>query len=86
MCVTPIRDPLLLEMEKLEQAGELANGLEVERTYSEPVCCSEHPPSLRLVASSFRQLDLAPCDLFIWPHPLVNQLPHPGRSEALRRP
>lgn len=34
----------------------------------------------------FRQLDLAPFDLFIWPHPLVNQLPHSGRSEALRRP
>ena len=34
----------------------------------------------------FRQLDLAPFDLFIWPHPLVNQLPDPGRSEALRRP
>ena len=36
--------------------------------------------------SWFRQLDLAPFDLFIWPHPLVNQLPDPGRSEALRRP
>ena len=34
----------------------------------------------------FRQLDLAPFDLFIWPHPLMNQLPYPGRSEALRRP
>ena len=34
----------------------------------------------------FRQLDLAPFDHFIWPHLLVNQLPHPGRSEALRRP
>jgi hypothetical protein len=25
----------------------------------------------------FRQLDLAPFDHFIWPHLLVNQLPHP---------
>jgi len=34
----------------------------------------------------FRQLDLAPFDLFIWPHPLVIHHSAPGRSEALRRP
>src|SRR5882672_7438859 len=34
----------------------------------------------------FRQLDLAPFDRFIWPHPLVNPLSAPGRSEALRSP
>jgi len=34
----------------------------------------------------FRQLDLAPFDGLIWPHPLVHLLSAPGRSEALRRP
>src|SRR6266568_3613806 len=34
----------------------------------------------------FRQLDLAPFDLFFWPHPLVIHHSAPGRSEALRRP
>ena len=34
----------------------------------------------------FRQLDLAPFDRLIWPHPLVNPLSAAGRSEALRRP
>jgi hypothetical protein len=34
----------------------------------------------------FRQLDLAPFDRLIWPHPLVNPLSAPGRSEALWRP
>jgi hypothetical protein len=33
----------------------------------------------------FRQLDLAPFDLFIWPHLTGESTPHPGRSEALRR-
>jgi len=34
--VEPIRDPTLFEMAKLEQAGELANSLTVERPFSEP--------------------------------------------------
>ena len=34
--VEPIRDPTLFEMEKLEQAGKLANSLSVQRPYSEP--------------------------------------------------
>lgn len=34
--VEPIRDPTLFEMGKLEQAGQLANLLKVERPYSEP--------------------------------------------------
>jgi uncharacterized protein YecE (DUF72 family) len=34
--VTPIREPTLFEMERLEQAGELVNKLTVERPYSEP--------------------------------------------------
>lgn len=34
--MTPIRDPTLFEMGKLEQAGELVNRLKVERPYSEP--------------------------------------------------
>jgi uncharacterized protein YecE (DUF72 family) len=34
--VTPIKDPTLFEMEKLEEAGHLANSLNVERPYSEP--------------------------------------------------
>jgi hypothetical protein len=34
--VTPIKDPTLFEMEKLETAGALANSLNVERPYSEP--------------------------------------------------
>ena len=34
--VEPIRDPTLFEMEKLEEAGTLANSLNVERPYSEP--------------------------------------------------
>src|SRR6267378_4925783 len=34
--VTPIRDPTLFEMGKLEEAGTLANSLNVERPYSEP--------------------------------------------------
>jgi hypothetical protein len=34
--VTPIKDPTLFEMGKLEEAGTLANSLTVERPYSEP--------------------------------------------------
>lgn len=34
--VTPIKDPTLFEMGKLEVAGTLANSLNVERPYSEP--------------------------------------------------
>jgi hypothetical protein len=34
--VEPIRNPTLFEMEKLEQAGELANSIKVERPYTEP--------------------------------------------------
>ena len=34
--VEPIRNPTLFEMEKLEQAGNLANSLNVERPCSEP--------------------------------------------------
>ena len=34
--VTPIKDPTLFEMGKLEAAGTLANSLSVERPYSEP--------------------------------------------------
>jgi MtN3 and saliva related transmembrane protein len=34
----------------------------------------------------FRQLDLAPFDLFFWPHPLVIHYCAPGRSEVLWRP
>jgi uncharacterized protein YecE (DUF72 family) len=34
--VTPIKDPTLFEMGKLEEAGTLANSLKVERPYSEP--------------------------------------------------
>jgi hypothetical protein len=34
--VTPIKDPTLFEMGKLEEAGTLANSLNVERPYSEP--------------------------------------------------
>ena len=33
----------------------------------------------------FVNLIWPPCDTSIWA-PLVNQVPHPGRSEALRRP
>jgi uncharacterized protein YecE (DUF72 family) len=33
---TPIKDPTLFEMSKLEEAGILANSLSVERPYSEP--------------------------------------------------
>jgi hypothetical protein len=34
--VTPIKDPTLFEMGKLEVAGTLANSLKIERPYSEP--------------------------------------------------
>jgi uncharacterized protein YecE (DUF72 family) len=34
--ITPIKDPTLFEMGKLEEAGRLANALQVERPYSEP--------------------------------------------------
>ena len=34
--VEPIRNPTLFEIDKLEQAGNLANSLNVERPYSEP--------------------------------------------------
>jgi len=34
--VTPIQDPTLFEMGKLEEAGTLANSLKIERPYSEP--------------------------------------------------
>jgi hypothetical protein len=34
--VEPIRIPTLFEMDKLEQAGNLVNSLNVERPYSEP--------------------------------------------------
>jgi len=34
--VTPIKDPTLFEMGKLEEAGTLANSLKIERQYSEP--------------------------------------------------
>jgi hypothetical protein len=34
--VTPIKNPTLFEMGKLEEAGRLANALKVERPYSEP--------------------------------------------------
>jgi uncharacterized protein YecE (DUF72 family) len=34
--VTPIKNPTLFEMGKLETAGQLANSLNVERPYSEP--------------------------------------------------
>lgn len=34
--VTPIKDPTMFEMGKLEEAGNLANSLKVERPYSEP--------------------------------------------------
>jgi hypothetical protein len=34
--VTPIKDPTLFEMRKLEEAGTLASSLKVERPYSEP--------------------------------------------------
>ena len=34
--MTPIRNPTLFEMEKLDEAGRLANSLEVQRPYSEP--------------------------------------------------
>jgi hypothetical protein len=34
--VEPIRNPTLFEMDKLEQAGNLVNSLNVERPYSEP--------------------------------------------------
>jgi uncharacterized protein YecE (DUF72 family) len=34
--VEPIRNPTLFEMDKLEQAGTLANALNIERPYSEP--------------------------------------------------
>jgi uncharacterized protein YecE (DUF72 family) len=34
--VTPIKDPTLFEMGKLEEAGTLANSLSVERPYSDP--------------------------------------------------
>ena len=34
--VEPIREPTLFEMDKLEDAGRLANSLSVERPYSEP--------------------------------------------------
>jgi hypothetical protein len=34
--VTPIKDPTLFEMGKLEEAGRLANALKVKRPYSEP--------------------------------------------------
>jgi uncharacterized protein YecE (DUF72 family) len=34
--VTPIKDPTLFEMGKLEEAGTLVNSLSVERPYSEP--------------------------------------------------
>jgi uncharacterized protein YecE (DUF72 family) len=34
--VTPIKDPTLFEMGKLEEAGTLANSLKIERPYSEP--------------------------------------------------
>jgi hypothetical protein len=34
--VTPIKDPTLFEMGKLEEAGTLANSLNVERPYSGP--------------------------------------------------
>jgi hypothetical protein len=34
--VEPIRNPTLFEMDKPEQAGTLANSLNVERPYSEP--------------------------------------------------
>jgi Protein of unknown function DUF72 len=33
--VEPIRDPTLFEMEKLKQAGQLADSVNVERPYSE---------------------------------------------------
>jgi uncharacterized protein YecE (DUF72 family) len=34
--VEPIREPTLFEMDKLEEAGALANSLNIERPYSEP--------------------------------------------------
>jgi hypothetical protein len=34
--VEPIRSPTLFELDKLEQAGNLANKLSVERPYTEP--------------------------------------------------
>jgi hypothetical protein len=34
--VEPIRNPTLFEMGKLEDPGQLANPLNVERSYSEP--------------------------------------------------
>jgi len=34
--VTPIRDPTLLEMEKLENAAELRSQLKIDRPYSLP--------------------------------------------------
>jgi hypothetical protein len=34
--VTPIREPTLFEMGKLEEAGALANSLKIERPYFEP--------------------------------------------------
>jgi hypothetical protein len=34
--VETIRDPTLFEIDKLEQAGNLANSLALERPYSEP--------------------------------------------------
>jgi len=32
----PTRNPTLFEMDKLEQAGQVVNSLNVERPYSEP--------------------------------------------------
>jgi len=34
--VEPIRNPILFPMEKLEEAGKLANGLAIEQPYFEP--------------------------------------------------
>ena len=34
--VTPIKNPSLFEMDKLEEAGTLANSLQIKRPYSEP--------------------------------------------------
>ncbi len=42
---TPIRNPTLFEMEKLDQAAELANELKIERPYS--------PPGILLGTSAF---------------------------------
>jgi hypothetical protein len=37
--VEPILNPILFGMDKLEQAGQLVNSLNVERPYSEPARC-----------------------------------------------